>query len=226
MILQRIRFVVGDARFEPRTSVPKVWCTTIELPHVPNKPPHLHLLNTINWIIVILVSASHAGQLAQLLVERLLSIWPARGVSSTSSTFAEEVARLDRKAAHQNLQAVWQQHIIVLFMHGARRASSSQAGFTTWREGCCWSIGRSQWSWLQCYITSTWCADTEHNRVIITPRGTKPCRIFLNIGTFWRPSLAFGIARVHIYTRWCETKRWNCIKKLKFKVHKQKINNK
>ena len=30
MILQRIRFVVGDARFEPRTSVPKVWCNTIE----------------------------------------------------------------------------------------------------------------------------------------------------------------------------------------------------
>ena len=34
MILQRIRIIVGDARFEPRTSAPEVWCST-------NKPTHL-----------------------------------------------------------------------------------------------------------------------------------------------------------------------------------------
>ena len=34
MILQRIRIIVGDAGFEPRTSAPEVWCAT-------NEPPHL-----------------------------------------------------------------------------------------------------------------------------------------------------------------------------------------
>ena len=38
MFLQRIRIIVGDARFEPGTSAPEPWCATIE-------PPHLHRHN-------------------------------------------------------------------------------------------------------------------------------------------------------------------------------------
>ena len=34
IILQRIRIIVGDAGFEPKTSAPEVWCAT-------NEPPHL-----------------------------------------------------------------------------------------------------------------------------------------------------------------------------------------
>ena len=40
MILQRIRIIVGDAGFEPRTSASEVWCAT-------NEPPHLHRGNKI-----------------------------------------------------------------------------------------------------------------------------------------------------------------------------------
>ena len=34
MILQRIRIIVGDARFEPGTSASEVWCATNVLPHL------------------------------------------------------------------------------------------------------------------------------------------------------------------------------------------------
>ena len=37
MILQRIRFIVGDAGFEPWTSAPEVWCATSEPPHIQTK---------------------------------------------------------------------------------------------------------------------------------------------------------------------------------------------
>ena len=39
MILQRIRIIVVDAGFEPRTSAPEVWCAT-------NEPLHLLLLSS------------------------------------------------------------------------------------------------------------------------------------------------------------------------------------
>ena len=46
MILQHIRIIVGDARFEPGTSAPEVWCATNE-PPILNKCPlwTLQLLN-------------------------------------------------------------------------------------------------------------------------------------------------------------------------------------
>ena len=41
IILQRIRIIVGDAGFEPKTSAPEVWCAT-------NEPPKLQVQNNSN----------------------------------------------------------------------------------------------------------------------------------------------------------------------------------
>ena len=46
MILQRIRIIVGDVKFEPRTSTPEVWCTT-------NEPPHLKRATTSPFMIYV-----------------------------------------------------------------------------------------------------------------------------------------------------------------------------
>ena len=37
-----------DARFEPGTSAPEVWCATNEPTHLPNEPPHLLIIIIIN----------------------------------------------------------------------------------------------------------------------------------------------------------------------------------
>ena len=49
--VQRIRIIVGDARIEPGTFGPEVWCAanepphlhTKEPPHLQNEPPHLRI---------------------------------------------------------------------------------------------------------------------------------------------------------------------------------------
>ena len=40
MILQCMKIIVRDARFEPRTIAPEVWCATNEPPHHLTEPPH------------------------------------------------------------------------------------------------------------------------------------------------------------------------------------------
>ena len=48
MILQRIRIIVGDARFEPGTSFPEVWRATNVLPHLYRIMPD----NNSSWCVL------------------------------------------------------------------------------------------------------------------------------------------------------------------------------
>ena len=54
MILQRIRIIVGDARFETERSASEVWCAT-------NEPPHL-LVNFIWWPLSCLAALAPGRQ--------------------------------------------------------------------------------------------------------------------------------------------------------------------
>ena len=58
MILQRIRIIVVDARFEPGTSAPEVWCATNEPPHL-QMSHHIYNGNTVALLPYKFASISH-----------------------------------------------------------------------------------------------------------------------------------------------------------------------